>query len=117
MENFNSRLFLRVFTFLIIFSNQALSETIYFNETGGIANRMTIANIENNGLKGKRVRFSLKSANLMDSKSNKFLGDGKFTDLVFPRLKNTDEINKPRLPYLALFMEGRPSFRRTFGKR
>tara|TARA_Y100001954_G_C15827547_1_gene613055 strand:- start:3735 stop:5462 length:1728 start_codon:yes stop_codon:yes gene_type:complete len=109
MENFNSRLFLRVFTFLIIFSNPALSETIYFNETGGIANRMTIANIENRGLKGKRVRFSLKSANLMDSKSNKFLGDGKFTDLVFPRLKNTDEINKPRLPYLALFMEGRPS--------
>ena len=67
---------------------------------------MTIANIENRGLLGKKVRFSLKSANLKDSKGNKFLGEGKFTDLIFPRLKNTDEINKPRLPYFALFMEG-----------
>jgi len=69
---------------------------------------MTIADIKNRGFLGKRVRFSLKSANLMDSEGNKFLGDGKFTDLIFPRLKNTDEINKPRLPYLTLFMEGKP---------
>ncbi len=108
-ETFSSVFFLQVFTFLMFFSNQALSETIYFDESTGLNNRMTISTIKNRSFLGKRVRFSLKSASLKDSEDNKLLGEGKFTDLIFPKLKNTDEINKPRLPYLALFVEGRPS--------
>ena len=109
METFSSVFFLQVFTFLILFSNQALSETIYFDESSGLNNRMTISTIKNRSFLGKRVRFSLKSASLKDSEDNKLLGEGKFTDLIFSNLKNTDEINKPRLPYLALFVEGKPS--------
>ena len=109
METFSSVFFLQFFTFLILFSNQALSETIYFDESSGLNNRMTISTIKNRSFLGKRVRFSLKSASLKDSADNKLLGEGKFTDLIFSNLKNTDEINKPRLPYLALFVEGKPS--------
>ena len=106
---FPSSFFLQFFTLLILLSNQALSETVYFDQSRDLTNRMTISSIKNRGFLGKKVRFSLKTASLRDSESNKFLGEGKFTDLVFPRLKNTDEINKPRLPYLVLFMEGKPS--------
>ena len=102
-------IFLTFFTFLTVFSTQTFAEIIYFDGSNSQNNRMTIASIKKRGYLGKRVKFSLKSVNLSEPKSSRFLGEGSFIDLKFSKLRNTDEINKPKLPYLVLFLKGKPT--------
>ena len=58
-ENFLSSLLLQFFTLLVLLSGPAQSETVYFDESGALTNRMTIANIENRGFLGEYCKLTI----------------------------------------------------------
>jgi len=94
---------------IIVFIKSAMSEVIHFLGEDKKANKMTMTSVKKRGKWGKRISFSLRSVEVNPSERNDFFGDGDFQDLSFFKMSSTDEANKPRLPYLALFLKGRPS--------
>ena len=101
------RFFLLLFTLFV--SELAQSEVVHFFDQEGRPNRMTMSSIRNRGFKGKKINFFLRSMELNDVLENDFFEDDQFQDLSFYKLSSTDEVDRPQLPYMAIFLKGRPA--------
>ncbi|MEE2744581.1 MAG: C25 family cysteine peptidase [Bdellovibrionota bacterium] len=94
---------------ILLFSELAQSEVVHFFDQEGRPNRMTMSSIKNRGFKGKRINFFLRSMEVNDVLANDYFVADKFQDVSFYKLSSTDEVDKPKLPYMAIFLKGKPT--------